>query len=90
MADIFSNARAPRRIPAGTGQAALELAIILPVLIILLAGVMLLGPLVYTNLAVSTAAGDCVTAAAQTLDPQQGRFQGIAAAQESLAGFRIR
>ena len=51
---------------------------------------MLLGPLVYTHLAVSTAAGDCVTAAAQTLDPQQGRFQGISAAQESLAGFRIR
>ena len=38
----------------------------------------------------STAAGDCVTAAAQTLDAQQGRFQGISAAQESLAGFRIR
>lgn len=68
----------------------METALILTLLIIILGGVMTIGPLVYTHLAVQTAANDCATAAAQTLDPDQGRFQGIAAAQESLAGFRIR
>lgn len=73
-----------------SGQAAVETALVILVLLALLGGVMAIGPLIYTHLAVLTAANDCATAAAQTLDPGQGHFQGVSAAQETLASFRVR
>lgn len=73
-----------------SGQAALEMALLLPVLLLLLGGVMTLGPLVYAHLAVLTAANDCAVAAAQTLSGEQGRFQGVAAAQATLASYHVR
>lgn len=76
--------------PSESGQALAELAIVLLLLVIFMGGVMMIGPLVYTHVAVQTAANDCATAAAQTLNAAQGQYQGIAAALESLSSFRIR
>ncbi len=73
-----------------SGQAAVEMALTIMLLIIFFGGVMTIGPIVYTHLAILTVSNDCATAAAQTLDAEQGHYQGVAAAQESLAGFRLR
>ena len=73
-----------------SGQAAAEMAITLIFLLVLLGGVMTIGPMVYSHLAVMTAANDCATAASQTLSYEQGLYQGMAAADQSLSGFRIR
>lgn len=72
------------------GQAAVELAIALMVLVLLMGGVLALGPLMYTNVAINTAAYDCAVAAAQSLNPEQSRYQGITAAQETLARQNLR
>ena len=72
------------------GQAAVETAILLLVMVVLLSGAMTIGPLTYTHVGVLTAAENCAIAAAQTLDPSQGRYQGISAAQETLAAYRLR
>ena len=76
--------------PLEPGQALAETAISLLLLVIFMGGVMMIGPLVYTHVAIQTAANDCATAAAQTLSATQGQYQGIAAALESLGSFRIR
>lgn len=76
--------------PLEPGQALAETAISLLLLVLFMGGVMMIGPLVYTHVAVQTAANDCATAAAQTLNATQGQYQGIAAALESLGSFRIR
>lgn len=79
-----------QRRPGQSGQAAVELAIALMVLILLMGGVLALGPIIYTHVAINTAAYDCAVAAAQSLNPEQSRYQGITAAQETLARQNIR
>ena len=71
------------------GQSGVEMAILLSVLLLIVGGIMTIGPVVYINIAVMNAANDCAFAAAQTLDITQSRFQGINAAQETLSGFHI-
>ena len=72
------------------GQAAIEMAIVLPFLAIVLIGVLMLGPWLIAQMAITIAANDCATAASQTLSAEQGRFQGISAANSTLAAYRLR
>jgi hypothetical protein len=70
-------------------QAILELAIVLPILAVILAAVVALGPLVYMHIATQQASFDCAVAAAQSLDESQGYMQGIYAAQASFGSFNV-
>ncbi len=71
------------------GQALMELALVLTLLMIMIGGVMALGPLTYVRIAVDTASYDCATAAGRSLKPARGAYQGTLAAQETLDGFGL-
>ena len=71
------------------GQALFELALALTLLLIMMAGVMAIGPLAYVRIAVDTASYDCVTAAGRSLDAYQGAYQGVRTAEETLDGFGL-
>lgn len=71
------------------GQAVLEMAVVIPLLALLLAAAFAFGPLIYVKLAVQQAAFDCALSASQSLDAATGRFQGTAAAQESINAFNL-
>ena len=71
------------------GQALFELALALTLLLIMMAGVMAIGPLSYVRVAVDTASYDCVTAAGRSLDAYQGTYQGVRTAEETLDGFGL-
>lgn len=71
------------------GSAVLEMAAVLPLAAILLSAVLSLGPYVHIGITVQEAAYDCAVAAAQSLDSSQGYLQGILAARESFASFRL-
>ena len=72
-----------------SGQAILELAIVLPIMALLLGAVIALGPLVYMHIATQQASYDCAIAAAQSLDAAQGYAQGLYAAQASFGAFNL-
>lgn len=78
-----------KRISTENGSATLEMALIVPLAAILLSGVLTLGPYVHIGIAVHQAAYDCAAAAAQSLDAEQGYYQGLATARESFATFRL-
>lgn len=71
------------------GQALFELALALTLLLVMMAGVMAIGPLSYVRVAVDTASYDCATAAGRSLDAVQGAYQGTRTAEETLAGFGL-
>ena len=71
------------------GQALVELALVLPLFLLLIAGAMWFGPQAYAKLASDTISYDCATAASQSLDAAQGMRQGRVAAIETARGFRI-
>lgn len=83
-------ARTPRLTEDHAGQALFETALVLPVLVVMMVGVILFGPLLYTRLAVDAASYDCVTAAAQAVSRQsQAVYQGRLAAKATIHGFRL-
>ena len=71
------------------GQALFELSLALTLLLIMMAGVMAIGPLSYVRIAVDTASYDCAIAAGRSLSATQGTYQGIMAANETLDGFGL-
>ena len=71
------------------GQALVELALVLPFFLLLIAGAMWFGPQAYAKLASDTMSYDCATAASQSLDASLGVKQGRVAAYETGSGFRI-
>ena len=71
------------------GQALVELALVLPFFLLLIAGAMWFGPQAYAKLASDTMSYDCATAASQSLDATLGVKQGRVAAYETGRGFRI-
>ena len=75
--------------PDEHGQALVELALVLPFFLLLIAGAMWFGPQAYAKLASDTMSYDCATAASQSLDATLGVKQGRVAAYETGRGFRI-
>ncbi|HIC94549.1 MAG TPA: pilus assembly protein [Anaerolineae bacterium] len=71
------------------GQAYIELIMVLPVLLVLIAGVIFFGRILYLKIALDMASYDGVRAAVEALEEQAGISQGIAAAYNTLAGFHI-
>ncbi len=72
-----------------TGQALVELALVLPLFLLLIGGALWFGPQAYAKLASDTISYDCATAASQSLDAALGVKQGRVAAYETGRGFRI-
>ncbi len=77
------------RVTFENGQALVELALVLPLFLLLIAGAMWFGPQAYAKLASDTMSYDCATAASQSLDAALGVKQGRVAAYETGSGFRI-
>ncbi len=77
------------RVTFENGQALVELALVLPLFLLLIAGAMWFGPQAYAKLASDTMSYDCATAASQSLDAALGAKQGRVAAYETERGFRI-
>jgi hypothetical protein len=66
------------------GDAILELAAILPLMMLIIAFVLLIGPYPRVIIATNQASYDCAMAAAQSLDMSQGYTQGVLVAAFSL------
>jgi Flp pilus assembly pilin Flp len=72
------------------GQALYETAILVFLFLVMMIGVVMFGPLVYTRLATDAASYDCVTAAVEAVSSEgQGCYQGRTAAWQTLQGFRL-
>jgi len=71
------------------GQALYETALVLFLFLVMMIGVVMIGPLVYTRLAVDVACYDCITAAVEAMEEDQGQYQGRTAAWQTLAGYRL-
>jgi len=80
-----------RRLAAGEqGQALYETALVLFLFLVMMIGIVMFGPLVYTRLAVDAASYDCVTSAVEAVSSEsQGYYQGRVAASRTLQGFRL-
>ncbi len=77
------------RVAFENGQALVELALVLPLFLLLIGGALWFGPQAYAKLASDTMSYDCATAASQSLDAALGVKQGRVAAYETGSGFRI-
>jgi len=72
------------------GQALYEAALVLFLFLVMMIGIVMFGPLVYTRLAVDAASYDCVTAAVEAVSNEsQGYYQGRVAVSQTLQGFRL-
>ena len=72
------------------GQALYETALVLFLFLVMMIGIVMFGPLVYTRLAVDAASYDCVTSAVEAVSSEsQGYYQGRVAASQTLQGFRL-
>jgi len=72
-----------------SGQAVLEMAVVIPLLALLLAAAIAFGPMIYVRLAVQQAAYDCALSAAQSLDGSRGSSQGMQSARQSFTMFNL-
>jgi Flp pilus assembly protein TadG len=73
------------------GQASVELVIILPIIVIFIAGIIAATRLAYTHLALITIANDCATNGSQVASTNNDRAgdQGLTAAWDTQATFNI-
>ena len=71
------------------GDAILELAAILPLMMLIIAFVLLIGPYPRVIIATNQASYDCAMAAAQSLDMSQGYTQGVLVAAQSFDAFSL-
>jgi len=72
------------------GDAVLEMAAVVPAMLLIVAFILLIGPYIRVQIATDQAAYDCAMAAAQSLDAGQGQMQGAATAQSSFQTFDLR
>lgn len=78
------------RLKEEDGQALFETALVLPILMVMLIGVILVGPLAYVRLAIDAASYDCVTQAVEAVSSEsQAHYQGRVAALQTIRGYRI-
>ena len=71
------------------GQAYIELVMVLPLFLIVIAALIFFGRLLYVKIALDMASYDACRAAVEALRPGDGVAQGMTAAQETLAGFHL-
>jgi len=72
------------------GQALYETALVLPVLLILLIGVITFGPMAYVRIVVDAASYNCVTAAVEAVSSEwRSQNQGRIMANETIEGHRL-
>ena len=71
------------------GGSLLELAMILPIALLILMFILLVGPFMRIVIATDQASYDCAIAAAQSLNATQGYAQGVTTAQNSFNTFGL-
>ncbi len=69
------------------GQAYVEFLIVLPLLLIVIAGILYFGRVLYASIAADMASYDCARTAAEALKAGHGVNQGESAAKNTLRGF---
>jgi Flp pilus assembly protein TadG len=72
-----------------TGQAYIELVIVLPLFLIVIAALIFFGRVLYVKLALDMASYDACRAAVEALRPGDGISQGMIAGGETLKGFYL-
>jgi len=75
--------------PSEAGQGSVELLLLIPGVLVLLAGILYFGRLLYCDIATQMAAYDGARAAVETLDGGRGPHQGRVAAHVTLAGWLL-
>jgi len=71
------------------GQALAEFVMVLPLLLVVLAGLIFFGRLLYVRIALDMASYDCVRTAVEALEANAGITQGRIAALNTLSGFGL-
>ncbi len=79
----------PRWARVQRGQALVETALVVPLLLLLAFGVVGVGRVVQSRMGVSAVAREAARAAALANDPTEARVAGLARAQEVAAGYRL-
>ncbi len=72
-----------------SGQAYIELVMVLPLFLIVIAALILFGRVLYVKIALDMASYDACRAAVEALRPGDGIAQGMIAGQETLKGFYL-
>jgi len=75
--------------PSERGQAYIELVMVLPLFLIVIAALILFGRVLYVKIALDMASYDACRAAVEALRPGDGVSQGMIAGQETLKGFYL-
>jgi Flp pilus assembly protein TadG len=75
--------------PSEEGQAYVELVIVLPIFIILMAAMIYFGRLLYVKLALDMVTYDACRAAVESMDESSGIYQGIVAGRNTILGWSI-
>lgn len=81
--------KGPRAGGSRSGQAYVEFILVLPLFLIIIAGIIGFGRLLYTKLAVEAAAWSGARHAVATLDRDRGLNQASVAARHTLSGFGL-
>ncbi|MBI3913114.1 MAG: pilus assembly protein [Chloroflexi bacterium] len=71
------------------GQAYIELVMVLPIMLIVIAALIFFGRVLYVKIALDMASYDACRAAVEALDPSAGAAQGFVAGRQTLAGFDL-
>lgn len=72
-----------------SGQAMIEMLMLIMGFIIIIAGIIYFGRVLYADIAVQVASYDCARAAVETLDVNRGPNQARQAAYTTLAGWQV-
>ncbi len=75
--------------PSDHGQAYIELVIVLPLFLIVIAALIFFGRVLYVKIALDMASYDACRAAVEALRPGDGVSQGMTAGRETLNGFYL-
>jgi len=77
------------RLSSEHGQAYVELVMVLPIFLIVLAALIFFGRVLYVKIALDMASYDACRAAVEALMGYEGIAQGTTAGQQTLAGFHL-
>ena len=83
------SSRFARPLPSQSGQAYIELVMVLPLFLIVIAALILFGRVLYVKIALDMASYDACRATVEALQPGDGVAQGLTAGRETLKGFYL-